>query len=300
MSFGWIFALVIGAFILFLAIFISIKFIKTEGASQDAFIAKDISVLLNPLETGFEEGKTTTLQLGTETRIYNLCENDTSFGKQKIRTSQQSFGKWTESYAEISSRNKYIFSGNLIEGKNFYLFSKPFDFPFKVADLIFILPADKTYCFVNIPEDVATEIKDLRLKNIVNATSSGNCPSGSQSVCFNRAGCDIVVNRNSEGTSGSVTKNRENMDFNGNALMYGAIFSDVETYECQIKRLMARTSELASIYEQKADFVASKGCNTNLNLIELKLAAEQGNFAFVSSIVENIREKTAYLGCRLW
>ena len=62
-SFAWLFAIIIGAFILVLAIYASTKIIKTEQLSLDAKTAKEIGVLLNPLETGFETGKTTSIKL---------------------------------------------------------------------------------------------------------------------------------------------------------------------------------------------------------------------------------------------
>ena len=74
-SFAWLFAIIVGAFILFLAIYGVTKLIKTEETTQEARTGKEISVLLNPLETSFETGKTTSLTLPIETRIYNKCNN---------------------------------------------------------------------------------------------------------------------------------------------------------------------------------------------------------------------------------
>ena len=56
-SFAWVFAILVGAFILFLAIFGVYKFMKIQGEIQDAETAKDIGILLNPLESSFETGK---------------------------------------------------------------------------------------------------------------------------------------------------------------------------------------------------------------------------------------------------
>jgi len=52
--------------------------------------------------------------------------------------------------------------------------------------------------------------------------------------------------------------------------MYAAIFSDKGNYECQVKRLMQRVAKLALLYEDKANFVSKRGCNSNLNLLKIK------------------------------
>jgi hypothetical protein len=64
--FAWLFAIIIGAMIIFFAIYVSIKLIKTNENVATAEVGKEISVLLNPLETGFGETKTTILRRGNE------------------------------------------------------------------------------------------------------------------------------------------------------------------------------------------------------------------------------------------
>ncbi|MEK6925790.1 MAG: hypothetical protein AABW50_00780, partial [Nanoarchaeota archaeon] len=183
-SFAWLFALVVGAFILLLAIFVSIKMINTEQTTEDAATAKDIGVLLNPLETGFENGKKTLLDLPSETRIYSYCEEG-DFGNQKLKVSQKSLGKWTDTGVEISIQNRYVFSESPSEGRQFYILSLPFEFPFKVADLIILIPKNKNYCFVNPSEDFFKIFSDLKLENVFNASSIGSCPENSEKFCFN-------------------------------------------------------------------------------------------------------------------
>ncbi|MBU2503632.1 MAG: hypothetical protein KJ879_01075, partial [Nanoarchaeota archaeon] len=135
-SFSWFFAIVVGGFILFLAIYGATKVINTGGEANSAKTGKEIGALLNPLETGFESGQTTLLSMPVETRIYNECEDITgNFGRQIIKVSQKSFGDWSLTDINPSFQNKYIFSGEIVEGKNFIIFSKPFELPFKVADL---------------------------------------------------------------------------------------------------------------------------------------------------------------------
>ncbi len=247
------------------------------------------------METGFESARVTSLGFPTETRIYNKCSNTGTFGKQGIQVSQKSLKKWTETDIDAEFSNKYIFSETYAEGKTFYFFSKPFEFPFKVADLIYMTSSEKEYCFRNAPEDIKDEIEFLNQKNLV----TENCQDDSVKVCFSGS-CDIEVNYHSK----YVTKDGSKMYFSDDALMYAAIFSDSENYECQVKRLMQRAANLALLYKDKADFISIRGCNSNLNLRGLENAAKSlsssANLNFVSSVAEEINDENKFAGCRLW
>ena len=70
---------------------------------------------------------------------------------------QKDFNKWGDVSVDVGFENKYIFSDREVEGKKFYVFSKPFEFPFKVTDLIYMTSSLKKYCFVNAPEDIEEE-----------------------------------------------------------------------------------------------------------------------------------------------
>ena len=193
-SFAWLFAIIVGVFILFLAIYATTKLISTEQETLDAKTGKEIGILLNPLETSFETAKVTSFTMPVETRIYNKCDDYGMFGKQIIQISQKSFNEWTETDIDISFSNKYIFSEKHVEGKKFYVFSKPFDFPFKVTDLIYMISSLEEYCFINPPEDIETEISDLKQKNLL----FEDCSDDSIKVCFDSSDCDVSVNYNAK------------------------------------------------------------------------------------------------------
>ena len=293
-SFTWLFAIIAGAFILFLAIFMTSKLIDTEQVTLDAKTGKEIGVLLNPVEMGFESAKSTTITLPVETRITARCEEDNKFGEQIINLSQKSFGKWSDTKTEIRFKNKYIFSENP-EAKTFYIFAKPFELGFKVADLIYMTSSKKEYCFKNAPENIKKEIEFLNQKNLV----TENCQENSVEICFSGS-CDVEVNYNSK----YVKKDGDRMYFNNDALMYAAIFSNSEVYECQVKRLMQRVVNLALLYKEKANFVSNIGCNSHLNLLELRNSAESlgssANLNLVNNIAEEINDLNKFAECRLW
>ena len=295
--FAWLFAIIVGAVILFLAVYISMKLIGTEQTTQDAKAGKEIGVLLNPLETGFETGKTTTLNMPVETRIYSRCSNQGIFGEQTIRVSQKNFNKWSETDIDVSFPNKYLFSENFVEGKKFFIFSKPFNFPFKVADLIYI--TSKNYCFISAPEEVAEEVADLKQENLF----LENCPEKSTNVCFlGGAECEINIDYN----AGYVSKKTGKVYFNNDALMYAGIFSEDNLYECEVRRLMQRVAQLTLLYNNKAELVSKSGCNSNLGGELSQLNNFAGTFSgtinlnAMNSVVKKLEEKNDVAECRLW
>ncbi len=263
-GFNWIFAVIVGAVILFAAIYAVTKLIGTERTASDTLISAQLSNLLNPIETNLEESKYVTIEFVDETRLYNDCSELGNFGKQQISTaSKAGVG---EEFAERSVRktsyNKYIFSRDIEQGEKLHVIVKPFEVPYKVADLNFIYSG--RYCFVNPPSDIEDEIGDLSASGNINvginvSSSKSNCPGNSIVVCFDQLGCDVNVNTGAR----IVSKNGKDIYYDG-PLLYGAIFSGPEIYECQVRRLAKRTGELAGVYASKAALIEGRGCSNNL------------------------------------
>lgn len=298
-SFAWLFAIIVGAVILFLAIYASTKIIQSEQGIQSAKTGKEIGIILNPLETGLESVKATSITFPVETRIYNNCNNQGYFGRQLIQISQKSFNKWTKTDIDVGFSNKYIFSMNPSEGKEFSVFTKPFDLPFKVADLIYVVSLKKEYCFVDAPENIKEEISNIKRKNIL----SENCSTNSIRVCFSTENCDINVDY----LRRYVEKSGKFQHFNNDALMYGAIFSDKENYECQLKRIMQRIEQLSNIYLEKETLVSRIGCSSDLgqDLTRLIVSAQElessANLQVVDNLAQEIKEKNELnTKCRMW
>jgi len=262
-SFAWIFAIIVGAFIIFLAIYMSVKVVDTGGGATSAKVGKEIGILLNPLQTGFGESTSNLLTLPVETRIPNRCNSSGNFGIQTIQISQKNFGKWSATNLGLDFENKYIFSGTDVEGTDFFLFSKSFNFPFKVADVVYITSSEEKFCFVGAPESIDQELRELSQENIF----LENCPADSVNVCFDSSQvsseeCGIEVRRSRK----EVERDGRIVYFEDDALMYAAIFSDADIYECQVQRLMKRTSELLTVYGGKQDLLAQNGCYSNVDL----------------------------------
>lgn len=299
-SFGWLFAIVAGIVIIVLAIYLSTRLIGTEQETKSAETGKEIGILLNPLETSFESAQTTSITIPVETRINNKCDLTGTFGKQIIQLDQKSFNKWTKTDVDVFFYNKYIFSEENIEGKKFYIFSKPFDFPFKVADLVYMIPSGKRYCFIGSPEDIEEELSSLNQENLLIENCSGN----EIEVCFNNQNCDINVDYD----SGIIEKDEDVVYFDeeDTALMYAGIFSDKAIYECQLKRLMLRIEKLSVLYADKENVNTDLECDETLNgdLIELNNLAENfedsGSLEIVKIKADVIEEKNDARRCLLW
>ena len=69
MSFAWIFAIIVGAVILFLAIYAASRFIDVAKYGSYTEAAKSITILLDPLETGVASSTGTTIGFNRETRL---------------------------------------------------------------------------------------------------------------------------------------------------------------------------------------------------------------------------------------
>jgi len=297
-SFGWLFAIIVGIVIISLAIYFVTKMVDTQGTIQSAKTGKEIGILLNPLETSFESAVTSSVIFPEETRIYNRCDNYGNFGTQKIEVLQKSFNKWSETDFEVSFQNKYIFSERYSEGRTFYIFSKPFEFPFKVANLMYITSASTNYCFIDAPEDIEDEISDLKQPNL---KLEEECSEDDVKVCFGFDNCDIEIDYNAK----KVEKEGEVTYFETDALMYAAIFSNKATYECQLKRLMQRIEQLSNIYLGKSNALSIKGCDPVLNpylssLISSASGLSDSNQLYtINFIIEELEEKNRG-NCKLW
>jgi hypothetical protein len=303
-SFAWLFAIIAGAVILFIAIFAATKIINLGQTTTSAESQNQIAILLNPLETSFQSGQLTSITVSTPTIIYNQCDSKSgAFGNQIISMSQQSFNRWSTPTNGQAFQNKYIFSDSSVQGQQFYLFSKPFNLPFKISDVIYMTSSAKYYCFVNPPQNIQDELSNLKEKNIMVVNDSSLC-TGAATVCFDESGCDINVNYD----KGEITKgsNSSTISFYGDALMYGAIFSDTQTYECQLKRLMMRESQLAFLYQDKSNTITQIGCSSGLgpDLIQLgssanslKSSAGLNNLVYLANKIQNENGGTQ---CPLW
>jgi hypothetical protein len=297
MSFAWMFAILVGVVIILLAIYAAVKIVGTEKKAKDSAIGKELSTLLNPIETNLESAKTSTITFAEDTRLYNSCDLYGNFGTQLISTATSSGigNKWEKPGSPARLYNKYIFSSSILEGKNIYILSKPFYLPYKVGDFI-IMWNDQDYCFVSPTNDVEEEVIGLGLKNINVSSSTKECPEHSIKVCFVGSGCDIDVSSNTVKRKGQKTVYYA--DTEGNEMLYAAIFSDPLLYECQLQRMMRRASELALLYASKSDFLSAKGCTSTALQSDLISYSNRTRIMNSSLEINSIASESSLLGDR--
>jgi len=86
--------------------------------------------------------------------------------------------------------------------------------------------------------------------------------------------------------------------------MYAAIFSDKNTYECQVKRLMKRTSNLADLYDEKGALLAQQGCADSINLQSLANSAnsirDSQDLSNLNPVVNQLKAQNGFANCKLW
>ena len=309
MGFSWIFGLLVGAAILGLAIYGVIRLVETSQKEIDIKTAQNFLNVLDPLQTTIQEGSGDSISLPVQTKIYTSCDLAGDFGNTLLEISQQTGlgGKWSKKSNAIRKNNAYLFSENEIEGKKIFVFIFSLNMPFKVGDMI--ISYTDNYCFVSAPDEISKELRGLitgENQNIILTSSKTSCPKESKTVCFSGGSCNISVTCfDAECSQGSVIKNGTTNYFS-DKLMYSAIFSSKENYECNVKRLMKRLNYLSDIYFQKSQFVASRGCNTGLTP-DMQILSDSaknyrqlGDLGNIKILSENIKDKNLALSCHLF
>jgi hypothetical protein len=309
-NFTWLFAILAGGAILVLAIFGAMRSGETSQYQSNVEIAKTLDVITNPLQAGYAEAKYSKIEFASETRLRNTCFAG-EFGENKllVTSKNEMNDEWQNRGGEVSIENKYIFSENENVAKTYYVFSKPFYFPYKVADVIFLI--SKEYCFKNTPQELSFELENLDIPNI----KLKDCSNQSEIVCFGRTSsdCDIVVypecNENICNTNnydrGTVQKDSGQIKYVGN-LLFAAIFSSEENYDCNIERLTYRARKIGKGYSGKIDLMNARGCSSGakprltswiLNLNSTN--PDNINSASKYDLMKSLEEE-GQRGCELW
>ena len=184
---------------------------------------------------------------------------------------------------------------------------KPINIGFKIGDSVVLW--DEQYCFIAPPGSVEDEIISLNLveSEIVVVDSESICPRVSKRVCFSsgsriKEGCDINVDTNNK----RVVKDSGSVDYI-DPLLFSAVLSDPEVYECQIERIGSRAEGLASIYRSKSLSIASQsnGCSSAIgnSLVAYESIASDLSSETLSNldgIGEDIKRANGRTICPLW
>ncbi len=314
-SFQWIFAIIVGAVILFLAFFATSKYVNLQRYKYDTEIAAKLSILLNPIESSIAEATATRIELPVLTRMQLGCTYS-GIGREdlKIATKSTLAEKWQEYSATQNIYNKYVFA-RYGEGKILHIFSKPFGMPFKIADLIYITISD--YCFVNPPDFVASELQEMNMSNMQVVYRAGECRKNAKTVCFGNSACQINVFGQCYGNCNDlydygIIENREGkaaemVYYLSSSLMYAAIFSDAGLYKCNLQRIMYRLNLISKLYAEKAKLLDARACGTGKMKEKLALLAAEAlyltksdNIQPIKEFAQNVEMENSGLICRVY
>lgn len=260
-GFVWIFAIIAGIAILMLMIYGASRIVDTNKNLVDTKLAKSLSIILDPLEAGQAETISSKIRFSKPTRLSLGCFEG-GYGTNFIQISTESnLGKSVEGQA-IQVNDKYIFSDAEDSKEEYYVFSKTFEYPYKIADIIIL--TSKKYCFLEAPSRVKSSYSGIE------AITFDNCTGNEITVCFGRGVCNITVegicediNCETEFDYGFIRKGGQTIAY-ADSLLIAAIVSDKELYNCNVQRLMYRASKIADLLSKKAELATSRGCYTNL------------------------------------
>ena len=313
LSFGWIFSLIVGGAILFLAIYAVSQLTDEERRVQQTFTAQELVTRLSMLTTSLESTiRPGNLSFSTQTRITPNCTLGGQFGTQKINVASRSGigAPWNDNGIPAKSSGLYFFSATPSEGKSFSMLVKPILLPFKVGDSVTLWSG--VSCFVQPTAEIQEDIALLEGSGnkVMIANRVQDCARNSTVVCFAVAGnipaaksaCSIIV----DVTKKTVEKHGRTVSYI-DPLVYAAIFGDNELYECNVQRIMRRASFLAGLYTEKSAFVASRsqeGCSSALQteLAEYRSIAKNGTSRSLGSLLEKALEldENNPEACSLW
>ncbi len=305
-SFVWLFAIFAGIAILILSIYGAVKVTRTQEFVSDTEIAKQLTILTDPIEAGFAQTTTATLSLPGPTRIRNIC-GSINFGHNYLSSSTYNRKKWSAYGVETKTSDKYIFSEEIIEGEKIHIISEKFSYPYKVSDVLVMVPDTNTYCFNNAPEEIKTQIDSWRIDTLI----AGNCSENDKAiqVCFESSKCDIGIygackNCESKYEYGTIMDERSVKKY-VEGLMFAALFSDSENYDCNIERLMYRTSKVAQVFIDRIPLASSRDCSSNLGvqLINFRTLTENAtsqDLPNLKVLADELDNRASLEVCRPW
>lgn len=307
-----LFAIIIGAFIVFAAIYSSNRVGQSQEKKSNTILAKEISILTDSLQGGYASSAVNRINLGQEVILKNRCKDERmnesggslDFGSNYLSLSNIKNQKQGEDGFEIKITDKYLFSEKQIQTSKLSVFSFSFNFPFKVSDFLIILGNQDYYCFQDAPDFVMSD-----LKNISNILFENCSKEEFISVCFDSDNCDISVY--SGQTSflekykiGTVKKQGKLLKYSQD-LIYAAIFSDPEIYQCGVNRLIYRASILSQVYSEKANLLDLRGCNNKLqdeinNYQQILKESNYEDLFSLNSFSQELNSKNENTLCEAW
>ncbi len=312
-AFGWLFSVIIGAFILFFAFLFVFRFTHIAEQQEQAVTTTSLDILLEPFASSIATGQSDIITLPRNSKLEIDCSySDFDFGKNIVKystTGQFRFSKVV--------RDKYIFA-RPIQKRNILVVVLPFEMPFRIADLTLLIGHD--YCFVGLPERYKDLLQELTETNADAAnirleffSDVNDCSEDSIKVCKDNLNCDVSFTCADGCSYGTISYGNNDKQYlwYGNLLL-AAAFSEPELYECNANRLLKRAKLIASIYKTEASMLSSKGCSsisglssqldryiTQLNNIDIS-DTSTSSFASLHDTAKTIDHINGFALCKIY
>ena len=298
--FHWILIMIVGAVILLFAIIFASKSGGVEQQKQNVLVAEYLELFFNPFTSvgsiAESFGKKVSLPYEIEAEL--RCQD----GKEIL---------FIGSGEKISSEKieNFVYAPARFKAKELFVFTKNFDLPFRVSDLIFTFDSSERFCLLYDEQD----FEQADFVEQVRADVEGSLVDAQENFfycgdlrCCNEAGSTKIislttqkgdVNLIAQGepgekfsfgeirfNQGSSTQERKSL-FITSALAEAAIFSDYNIYSCNLRRLMEKTGRMSDIYSEKATYLGSLAQQQICNYNSLKgdLQAIKNNAISVNS-----------------
>jgi hypothetical protein len=328
-EFGWIFALIVGALILFFAFYFIGSKLLEGNLTKSLMTEHSLDILFNPFSYFGSLGATSakTMDLSTVEKINFSCKTEEVFGYDSITV-------WTKEVTQPRKvYDKYIFSNKFIESKNFQIISKSFNMPWRVADMVYFFPRNIKYCFIgpnfddtkkefgsdeSDEHDTGMNISNFYFGDSFYCSQDGNVVN----VCWNTNDpkCNVSVY---SGNDNYVLKKNDSgvpkkLYYSDDAQKYAAIFSDPEIYYCNLQRLTKRLQFQIEIYNAKRMSLNEKQqCGISVVLDGLDTSAKtlfdsiegskqnswdpiKGAFSDIKSKADAVRYQNDMSSCKLF
>ena len=310
-AFAWVFSLIIGAFILFFAFFFVGRLSQTSQQYGQAVYTTSLDTLLEPFTSSLASGQSDIIKLQKGTQLKAECYYDMkgrSFGKSILKARPPSMTKSQGYSFDKLVYDKYIFSRELKLGNGkLFVISMPFEMPFRIADLTMLI--GDNYCFVSLPYKYNQTLWELS-ENVSNAglkfqfpNSVDKCDDNTMKVCWTNDDCDVKIKGDNPGTV-KFRHDANAYPWIGN-MVYAAMFSDADVYNCSFKRLMLKAKTLTGLYKKQAALLGSKGCVTGLDSSLEELDGDLDNISNLDmpklwTDAQAIDAQNRYASCKLY
>jgi len=284
-EFGWIFSIIVGAVVLFLAFYFIGTNMSQKRAEQETIEAQNFDAMLNQFGYlgNISSIQKMVLTLSDKSEITIGCEESGVIGYDSIETAKAGKGAGTGITRNVY--DKYIYADiSGVEVKNIQPFGVSFNAPWRVADLIMLWPYEKKYCIAKgAPQEMRDRMRAANISNII-VENESSCPDESATIGSScSGGYDINICQE----SGYVEKNGAKLYYSGE-LVYAAIFSEPALYYCNLYRIGKRLGLQAELYEDKAE---TMGCQANFE--QIKSAAKRLEASGSPTVFEELRSAEA-------